>query len=61
MKRFLLFCFDKHYPLGGWDDLTAQSDYLTDLINHPALYNSDLHQVVDTTTGKIVLSGELLK
>lgn len=62
MKRYLLFCYYRYEPSGGWEDLFDSFDTFEEaaakalqimVIPHGNYY--DRYQVVDTQTGKIIL------
>ena len=61
MKRFLLFCCDRYYPMGGWSDLVGSYASLPESVEiakgwEPASGFGEWH-VVDFQTGKIVERG----
>ena len=54
-KKFILFRFFQHYPIGGLADITNESDNLDELIKEvtdDGLY--DYNEIVDRDTWEIV-------
>lgn len=54
MKRFLLFTFDDHYPIGGWSDFRSAHDTEIEALVAAADAKSDNWQIVDTTIMMVV-------
>lgn len=54
MKRYLLFCFDGYYPVGGWNDFRGSYDTLQEAVEKRSF---DYYHVIDSTTGTEVASG----
>lgn len=57
MKRYLLFCGDKYYPYGGWDDFRGAFDTLEEAreaaVPTRTIYGDPSHDwwhIVDTET-----------
>jgi hypothetical protein len=50
MKRFLLFCFDDYYPLGGWNDFKGSFATLDEAEERQTHDNC---QILDIETGEI--------
>jgi hypothetical protein len=53
MKRYLLFCGESYYPVGGWDDFVGDFDTVEEAKSATAKA-SDWAHIVDTDTGERV-------
>jgi len=69
MKRYLLFCGDRYYPSGGWEDFKGSFNSIEDAIaaaqgfaeTHDSFLVCDWYHVVDTQNPQleIVRHGKL--
>jgi len=59
MKRFLVFCGEEHYPAGGWRDFVGDADTMIEaldmIIKDKIDHRTEWSDIVDTTTGDIIL------
>lgn len=56
MKRFLLFAFDKYYPLGGMRDFVNSFDSLCEAKDAALVLQNDIIQIYDTKHNEIVFN-----
>jgi len=56
MKRFLLFCYDTYYPVGGWGDFIGAFDSVEEA---ESAIDKTFHywQIVDMEKLEVVKSG----
>lgn len=64
MKRFLVFAFKAHYPMGGWYDLWGTFDSVPEAeealrAEEPDNWWGASYHIVDGTTGACVRSGKM--
>lgn len=52
MKRFALFCYDRQYPYGGWNDFKGSFDTLNEAKFAYQASNWETYHIVDLTTGE---------
>lgn len=58
MKQYLLFAYDRHYPLGGWADFQEDFDTVEEAVEKWEEYKKgkiyENAQIVDITDGSVV-------
>ena len=69
MKRFLLFCFENYYPLGGMNDFVKDFDSTKEALDHAqdnlhellkdSVYDYAWIQVFDTELNELVFEEEV--
>lgn len=55
MKRYLLFMGENELPRGGWNDMFSSFDTVESALAVVGSHEADWWQIVDASTGKIVL------
>ena len=55
IKRYILFCYYRFYPYGGWGDFTNSFDTLEEALK--AQKTADKWHIVDLVEGRMIEDG----